>query len=572
MLRLESLPDDVEAAAVVAMPTRVARTLGDMLRTPPHLRGDEVIEEIEHALTKWSKYGVDMPRVVRLELCKYVGFAAFAAGETIFKQGDTGEHFYIILTGAVDVSVHDDDAEQEDKVVAHLLAGASFGELALMQGHGQRRATCRCSQKSELFVVNIKDFKRILQPLQQDTLQSKIAFLHKVPMFQTLPASVIESLAVVLTEKVYPPKAAVFYQGNEVEDLFFIQRGHVKMVRETEMEPTASAKRSTNTRPGTSPASSNPPSSIPAWLLDRDPKSSPGSSSAECRQDQSSPRPSARSRRAQANAGTQAAASSYHTLSLELIKSMSGDKSGLEGRATVGRSGRRPPASAGSRRTLHPANSAFQITTSRPTSGLAAQRRQTTCRFADDVNQQAQEKEAREAAAATKKNWLLSEQTLDKQVVQGMDFTRNLKLRQHLFLEVEYLSKHEYFGDVSVTKTPIAQATAVASTMTTTLLVISKWDLVKRIPQDLLDYLADRAKASAVDDNAMRLQYTECQEWLRFRKVLVADVIHQRMATRSNNPIYIWQGGFREQVPCKDPEQVLWKPTGLARNSPYVCY
>lgn len=41
-----------------------------------------------------------------------MGFAAFAAGETIFKQGDTGEHFYIILTGAVDVSVHGDDAEK----------------------------------------------------------------------------------------------------------------------------------------------------------------------------------------------------------------------------------------------------------------------------------------------------------------------------------------------------------------------------------------------------------------------------------------------------------------------------
>lgn len=47
-----------------------------------------------------------------------------------------------------------------------------------------------------------------------------------------------------------------------------------------------------------------------------------------------------------------------------------------------------------------------------------------------------QEKEAREAGAATKKNWLLSEHTLDKQVVQGMDFTRNLESRQHLFLEV----------------------------------------------------------------------------------------------------------------------------------------
>jgi len=46
-----------------------------------------------------------------------------------------------------------------------------------------------------------------------------------------------------------------------------------------------------------------------------------------------------------------------------------------------------------------------------------------------------QEREAKEAAA-TKKNWLLSEQTLNKQVVQGMDFTRNLEAQRHLFLEV----------------------------------------------------------------------------------------------------------------------------------------
>ena len=117
---------------------------------------------------------------------QYIGFALFGAGDVIFKQGDTGEHFYIILSGAVDVSVYTDEetkvrhlrfclplyehnmfvaciyklcqavsvlsfvdmsssamcsadcAEtalilQEEKVVAHLLAGASFGELALMQ-------------------------------------------------------------------------------------------------------------------------------------------------------------------------------------------------------------------------------------------------------------------------------------------------------------------------------------------------------------------------------------------------------------------------------------------------------
>lgn len=44
---------------------------------------------------------------------QYISFASFGAGDVIFKQGDTGEHFYIILSGAVDVSVY---TNEETKV------------------------------------------------------------------------------------------------------------------------------------------------------------------------------------------------------------------------------------------------------------------------------------------------------------------------------------------------------------------------------------------------------------------------------------------------------------------------
>lgn len=42
-----------------------------------------------------------------------------------------------------------------------------------------------------------------------------------------------------------------------------------------------------------------------------------------------------------------------------------------------------------------------------------------------------------------------------------------------------------------------------------------RWDLVKRVPKELLDFISDRAKATAIDDNVMRSQYTACQQWLR---------------------------------------------------------
>lgn len=47
---------------------------------------------------------------------QFLGFASFGAGDVIFKQGDTGEYFYIILSGAVDVSVYID----EETKVRHL--------------------------------------------------------------------------------------------------------------------------------------------------------------------------------------------------------------------------------------------------------------------------------------------------------------------------------------------------------------------------------------------------------------------------------------------------------------------
>ena len=58
-----------------------------------------------------------------LELCtllQYMGFASFVANDIIFQQGDTGQHFYIILSGAVEVSVYDDE-EVGEKVGAVLL-------------------------------------------------------------------------------------------------------------------------------------------------------------------------------------------------------------------------------------------------------------------------------------------------------------------------------------------------------------------------------------------------------------------------------------------------------------------
>ena len=42
-------------------------------------------------------------------------------------------------------------------------------------------------------------------------------------------------MAVVLTEKVVSPKGVIYYQGNQVEEIFFVQQGQIKVAHLTQL-------------------------------------------------------------------------------------------------------------------------------------------------------------------------------------------------------------------------------------------------------------------------------------------------------------------------------------------------
>lgn len=83
----------------------------------------------------------------------------FGKGKYIFKQGDAGDKFYLVLDGAVRISREVSGLGEE--ALAVLRQGAAFGEMALIEDH-PRSADALAHERCRLFVVKKEDLEDLL--------------------------------------------------------------------------------------------------------------------------------------------------------------------------------------------------------------------------------------------------------------------------------------------------------------------------------------------------------------------------------------------------------------------------
>ena len=87
----------------------------------------------------------------------------FAAGKTIFSEGDVGDLMYVVTDGEVDLLV-------KGKLVEQLAAGGVLGEMALI-GKGARSATAIAKTACKLAPIDEKRFKFLVQQTPNFALQ-----------------------------------------------------------------------------------------------------------------------------------------------------------------------------------------------------------------------------------------------------------------------------------------------------------------------------------------------------------------------------------------------------------------
>ncbi len=98
----------------------------------------------------------------------------FAAGETIFRQGDPADYIYTIISGEVEVVREDHD--QGETVLNRLGPGQYFGEMAVVN-NTPRNATIRALTPVEAVSMQRMDFTTLYMhvPDLQQSLEQVIS-------------------------------------------------------------------------------------------------------------------------------------------------------------------------------------------------------------------------------------------------------------------------------------------------------------------------------------------------------------------------------------------------------------
>ena len=163
--------------------------------------------------------------------------ADFAEGSTVIQQGDEGEHFYVVESGTLDITVRMGDGEDTNElhVGVPYVPGSAFGELALMYGSA-RAATIRAKEDCKLWSIDRRAFRGITGQHKLRQTERYLEFLRKVKIGEkilgdVLKASDIDAMALALQKDSFRAGDVIVREGERGDIFYLIESGAVDIFK-----------------------------------------------------------------------------------------------------------------------------------------------------------------------------------------------------------------------------------------------------------------------------------------------------------------------------------------------------
>lgn len=170
-----------------------------------------------------------------IQCCKYLQYQFGQQGEYVFRYGEKGTKFYIIISGSVAVEIPKKSARGEMTFVEAITlnSGASFGDLAL-ESSKPRAASIKCKQDSHFIYLEKQDYVALISKLVQDKRDSSVNFLQSLPMFAQCTKGTLTKLTYAFKEKNYNKGQIVYNEGEKADDVYLVKRGEFEFFKTIE--------------------------------------------------------------------------------------------------------------------------------------------------------------------------------------------------------------------------------------------------------------------------------------------------------------------------------------------------
>lgn len=269
------------------------RELIQLMHILPHKRSLREIAQIARLISNISFFS-NYQEAVKEACCRLMKYSEYPANSFVFRKGDPGDSFCIILRGRVGVLIPAtalstptlamarrqstrglEPQNQKSKLLARALfavktlkamkkeekdgpkaapdeengqvevselgAGQSFGELALLQDSA-RSASILCKTPTILAVLTKDSFNLVLKEEEARRLNEKISFIHSMPAFQSWSRLDLSKLTYYLKEKTYKRWNRVYEEGDTAEEAYIVLEGQFRLTKAWKVEGQGSSQ------------------------------------------------------------------------------------------------------------------------------------------------------------------------------------------------------------------------------------------------------------------------------------------------------------------------------------------
>lgn len=191
----------------------------------------EKIDKIATKLEFLSKFPLSMRE--SLYLCAKI--SCFSPGEVVFREGDPGDHMYIIIKGSVIINKRVSEVRNYPLIIASLYDGRQFGDVSILSTINEeesRKGTCIVTESSIMFIIPTSEYKRLLFKYLKPELEARVNFLLKVRLFKDVEPSALFSLASNIVSKKYVLGDVILAKGEMPKGLYIVTQGQIEVVSE----------------------------------------------------------------------------------------------------------------------------------------------------------------------------------------------------------------------------------------------------------------------------------------------------------------------------------------------------